>query len=228
MKSESATFYFLDGVSNHDFLYDVLQPPVANICVNVIIEGVRVHPVYADPKVSYDASNILFDEIRNGRVSLLVDPLKPITKRYSLNVNSIYQWTFEHATKSSPSLAKSSTTACSLCKGDILKSHYFVSFDRCMYADEKNYVGFFICKQLIIADQPQRPKSGVPANLKASHLRTSVPSESNPNKTYIVSKYDDGYACSCPHWINRRKECKHIRHVKGINLSQWTAIVPLN
>jgi hypothetical protein len=42
-----------------------------------------------------------------------------------------------------------------------------------------------------------------------------VPSSSDPNKIYKVTLYEDGsYACSCPHWIYRRKECKHIKQVK--------------
>jgi len=43
-----------------------------------------------------------------------------------------------------------------------------------------------------------------------------VRSERNPSKFYTVSlKHDGSYECSCPHWIYRHKECKHIRKVKG-------------
>lgn len=42
-----------------------------------------------------------------------------------------------------------------------------------------------------------------------------LPSQSDPKKTYKVTLYEDGsYACSCPHWIYRKKECKHIRQCK--------------
>ncbi|MHC4311235.1 MAG: hypothetical protein ACYSW3_02045 [Planctomycetota bacterium] len=41
-----------------------------------------------------------------------------------------------------------------------------------------------------------------------------APSESS-DKTYKVTEYDDDtWACGCPHWIYRRKECKHIRDAK--------------
>jgi len=44
-----------------------------------------------------------------------------------------------------------------------------------------------------------------------------IPSHSGPSKTYKVTLYEDGtYACSCPHWIYRRKECKHIQECKII------------
>ena len=44
----------------------------------------------------------------------------------------------------------------------------------------------------------------------------SVPSSSEPNKTYTVSLTEDGdWECSCPQWIYRRRECKHIQQVKN-------------
>lgn len=44
--------------------------------------------------------------------------------------------------------------------------------------------------------------------------RWSVPSESNPSKSYVVAQNREGeFGCSCPVWIFRRKECKHIRNV---------------
>jgi len=47
-----------------------------------------------------------------------------------------------------------------------------------------------------------------------SHKWT-IPSSSDPSKSYTVSLTDDGqYECSCPQWIYRRRECKHIQQVK--------------
>jgi hypothetical protein len=41
-----------------------------------------------------------------------------------------------------------------------------------------------------------------------------VQSESDKNKFYTVSRSSDGtFGCSCPHWIFRKKMCKHIRGV---------------
>jgi hypothetical protein len=46
-------------------------------------------------------------------------------------------------------------------------------------------------------------------------IRWKVPSESDPDKTYIVARDAEGeYGCSCPVWKFRRQECKHIRAVK--------------
>ena len=43
----------------------------------------------------------------------------------------------------------------------------------------------------------------------------SVPSSSDPNKTYTVSLTADGqWECSCPQWIYRRQECKHMQRIK--------------
>lgn len=45
-------------------------------------------------------------------------------------------------------------------------------------------------------------------------LKWNVQSESNPTKFYTVSRNTDGsFSCSCPAWIYRRKECKHIKGV---------------
>ena len=44
----------------------------------------------------------------------------------------------------------------------------------------------------------------------------NVRSSSDPSKSYTVSITDDGqFECSCPQWIYRRKECKHIQQIKG-------------
>ena len=42
-----------------------------------------------------------------------------------------------------------------------------------------------------------------------------VPSESDPNTIYIVKKTKEGWECSCPSFLFRGKECKHIKKVKG-------------
>lgn len=43
----------------------------------------------------------------------------------------------------------------------------------------------------------------------------TVRSSSNSNKQYTVSLTHDGeYQCSCPQWIYKRLECKHIRSVR--------------
>lgn len=46
-------------------------------------------------------------------------------------------------------------------------------------------------------------------------MQWNVPSESNPDKVYKVSKKGDEYQCSCPAWTRHylRKNCKHIRTV---------------
>ena len=42
-----------------------------------------------------------------------------------------------------------------------------------------------------------------------------VESWSDPNKKYKVCQLEDGsFTCSCPAWIFRRKECKHIEQIK--------------
>lgn len=44
----------------------------------------------------------------------------------------------------------------------------------------------------------------------------NVTSESNPNKTYVVSLSELGiWGCSCPVWKFRRQECKHIQQIKN-------------
>ena len=42
----------------------------------------------------------------------------------------------------------------------------------------------------------------------------TVKSETYPDKTYTVTKKDDGYSCSCPNWVYRRNQCKHILAVR--------------
>ena len=45
--------------------------------------------------------------------------------------------------------------------------------------------------------------------------KVKVESFSNPGKFYIVAETEDGeWQCSCPVWIYRRKQCKHIQRVK--------------
>lgn len=44
----------------------------------------------------------------------------------------------------------------------------------------------------------------------------TVPSNSNPDKSYVVSQAEDGtWGCSCPHWKFRRQECSHIAHIQA-------------
>ena len=44
----------------------------------------------------------------------------------------------------------------------------------------------------------------------------NIESSSDPTKIYKITLYDDGsYACSCPQWIYRRKDCKHIIQCKA-------------
>jgi superfamily II DNA or RNA helicase len=43
-----------------------------------------------------------------------------------------------------------------------------------------------------------------------------VPSESRPGVEYTVTLNDDGtWSCTCPHYMYRHMECKHILKVKG-------------
>jgi hypothetical protein len=42
----------------------------------------------------------------------------------------------------------------------------------------------------------------------------SVPSFTNPKKNYVVTKQGKTFKCSCPNWIYRQAQCKHIRLVK--------------
>jgi hypothetical protein len=54
------------------------------------------------------------------------------------------------------------------------------------------------------------------------------PSHSDPSKTYKVTLYEDGsYACSCPQWVYRRKECKHIQECK-VNLPDLGELSDVN
>jgi len=44
----------------------------------------------------------------------------------------------------------------------------------------------------------------------------AVESESSPGKQYVVKLLDDGrYACTCPDFFYRRRECKHIRRIRA-------------
>jgi len=45
--------------------------------------------------------------------------------------------------------------------------------------------------------------------------RWEVPSDSQPDKKYVVSIRNGEWQCSCPVWIYRRQECKHIRRMKA-------------
>jgi hypothetical protein len=46
--------------------------------------------------------------------------------------------------------------------------------------------------------------------------RWEVASFSDPDKKYIVAvDRNGGFACSCPRWVYKREECKHIKFVKG-------------
>jgi hypothetical protein len=52
-----------------------------------------------------------------------------------------------------------------------------------------------------------------------------VPSDTNPDKGYKVSlTMEDQYQCSCPRWIFKREECKHIQGVKDGIYDQHTVI----
>lgn len=50
--------------------------------------------------------------------------------------------------------------------------------------------------------------------------KVSVPSQSNPNKSYMVRAFRNDetnevqFKCGCPHFVFREKECKHISNVK--------------
>lgn len=53
----------------------------------------------------------------------------------------------------------------------------------------------------------------------------TVPSNSNPNKTYIVAQDNKGqFGCSCPAWKFHRKQCKHIQRI--MNQTSVQQIVP--
>lgn len=45
--------------------------------------------------------------------------------------------------------------------------------------------------------------------------RWEVPSDSQPDKKYVVSIRNGEWQCSCPVWIFRRQECKHIKRMKN-------------
>lgn len=55
----------------------------------------------------------------------------------------------------------------------------------------------------------------------------AVPSDVDPDKTYKVSLTFDGeYKCSCPRWIFKREQCKHIRDVQAGVYDDMPAEVP--
>jgi hypothetical protein len=41
-----------------------------------------------------------------------------------------------------------------------------------------------------------------------------VPSERDPNTSYIVKRAGDKWSCSCPNFLFRGEECKHIKKIK--------------
>ena len=50
---------------------------------------------------------------------------------------------------------------------------------------------------------------------KAGSREWKVPSSSDPSKNYTVTCSPNGnFACTCPHHVYRRAECKHIKQVK--------------
>lgn len=49
---------------------------------------------------------------------------------------------------------------------------------------------------------------------KISDNLWEIPSSSDPTKTYKVEFKDGKYSCSCPQFIMRRVECKHIQRLK--------------
>ena len=57
----------------------------------------------------------------------------------------------------------------------------------------------------------------------------TVPSSSDPKKTYTVSQADDGtFGCSCPAWTRMRRECKHIKEVKARMLGEGMDVKDLS
>lgn len=57
-------------------------------------------------------------------------------------------------------------------------------------------------------------------------MRWSVPSSSDPTKSYTVAKTETGeWGCSCPRWIFHRKVCKHIQKIAGgVKATQGQAV----
>lgn len=52
----------------------------------------------------------------------------------------------------------------------------------------------------------------------------NVPSSSGKKQEYKVTVYDDGrWECSCPDWIYRRAECKHIKMQKAVEEAEASA-----
>lgn len=64
-----------------------------------------------------------------------------------------------------------------------------------------------------------KKKSNVNPNVNSKLPLVSVTSSSNPDKKYTVRQMPDKtWACSCPHFVFRNKQCKHIDGVlKGNN-----------
>ena len=57
------------------------------------------------------------------------------------------------------------------------------------------------------------PTAGSPHSFRVQ--KWQVRSHSDPSKHYTVSLRKDGvFECSCPQWIYRRRECKHIQEVQ--------------
>lgn len=51
----------------------------------------------------------------------------------------------------------------------------------------------------------------------------TVPSSSDPSKTYTVSRSEEGsFGCSCPAWTRARRECRHIKDVLAGRVSGGT------
>lgn len=54
------------------------------------------------------------------------------------------------------------------------------------------------------------------SNSEAYEKQWLIKSFTDPEKSYKVSLRTDGrYECSCPVWIYRRRECKHIEAIKA-------------
>ncbi|HCR70737.1 MAG TPA: hypothetical protein DIW23_04780 [Anaerolineae bacterium] len=63
----------------------------------------------------------------------------------------------------------------------------------------------------------QKPISQIVDHPKSSIWETfyECPSQSRANLSYIVAtNQSEQWGCSCPRWIYKREECKHIREVK--------------
>jgi len=71
---------------------------------------------------------------------------------------------------------------------------------------------------MVVTRKPRRFSGSWPihgAKGKEYADQWNVGSHSDPSKFYTVSATVDGaFECSCPQWIYRRRECKHIQEVK--------------